>query len=112
VTALYAAFARRFVSKITGRSLWESPLEGKGDPYAQLYTPQVNDKKANGADSVKTTMIMRSVANPRRTTLAHLKDADELASVSAGRPEEKAMTILPSQTANPRRTVLVDSPAN
>ena len=27
---------------------------------------------------MKTTMMFRNIANPRRTTLAHLKDADEL----------------------------------
>jgi hypothetical protein len=99
------------VSKITDGSLSGSSLEGKRDPYAHLYTGHVNDK-ANEADSVKTTMIMRSVANPRRTTLAHLKDADELTVAS---PVERAETGkpvagLPAQTANPRRTVLVDAP--
>ncbi|WP_344328920.1 hypothetical protein [Streptomyces macrosporus] len=64
---------------------------------------------------MKTTMTARSVANPRRTTLAHLKSADELiavpASERAGGETAKA-TALPSRTANPRRTVLMDSPVD
>ncbi|MEE1938621.1 hypothetical protein V1L54_04215 [Streptomyces sp. TRM 70361] len=62
---------------------------------------------------MKTTMIMRNVANPRRTTLVHLKNADEL--TPAPRAErvdaQDAEAALPPQTANPRRTVLVDAPA-
>ncbi|MQY12203.1 hypothetical protein SRB5_23360 [Streptomyces sp. RB5] len=49
-----------------------------------------------------------STANPRRTTLAHLEDlgsADELRPAPAEHP-----LTLPEQTANPRRTVLVDAP--
>lgn len=62
---------------------------------------------------MKTTMIMRSVANPRRTTLAHLKNAEELTVVPpAERVQEKPATTLPSQTANPRRTTLMNAPAN
>ncbi|MBN3933061.1 hypothetical protein IQ279_26235 [Streptomyces verrucosisporus] len=57
---------------------------------------------------MKTTMITRSVANPQRTTLAHLKDADELTVVQAERAEGAG--DLPAQTANPRRTVLMDAP--
>ncbi|MCL2730526.1 MAG: hypothetical protein FWE15_10960 [Actinomycetia bacterium] len=63
---------------------------------------------------MKTTMMFRQIANPRRTTLAHLKDASEL---GAG---ETAMAIgtdlgaadgqLPTRTANPRRTVLNELP--
>ncbi len=105
------AFARRFVSKITDGSLYESSLEGNGAPYAQLYTRYVNDKKANEADLVKTTMITRSVANPQRTTLAHLEDADEPAGVPAERAESgEDAGNLPARTANPRRTVLMDAP--
>ncbi|MDT0269391.1 hypothetical protein RM844_24215 [Streptomyces sp. DSM 44915] len=50
-----------------------------------------------------STLITRSIANPRRTTLAHLSDASALAPAElapAGAPE------LPAATANPRRTVL------
>jgi hypothetical protein len=56
---------------------------------------------------VKTTMMFRNIANPRRTTLAHLKDADELQNV-VEQPEHPV--ALPAQTANPRRTILVDAP--
>ncbi|KAB8165887.1 hypothetical protein FH609_015970 [Streptomyces sp. 3MP-14] len=52
---------------------------------------------------MKTTLITHSIANPRRTTLAHLTDASALAPAElapAGAPE------LPASTANPRRTVL------
>ncbi|GGT30064.1 hypothetical protein GCM10010254_58410 [Streptomyces chromofuscus] len=52
-------------------------------------------------------MLFGTTANPRRTTLVHLKDADELA--SPDRPEHSVE--LPAQTANPRRTVLMDVPA-
>ncbi len=56
---------------------------------------------------MKTTMLMRPIANPRRTTLAHLKDADEptTAPVADEAPAQVAAP-LPRQTANPRRTVL------
>jgi hypothetical protein len=56
---------------------------------------------------VKTTMMFRNIANPRRTTLAHLEDADALQT-----PELPEHSVeLPTQTANPRRTVLMDIPA-
>jgi hypothetical protein len=57
---------------------------------------------------VKTTMMFRNIANPRRTTLAHLKDADELSTAPAEAPEHPVE--LPTQTANPRRTVLMKAP--
>ncbi|MBW1600087.1 hypothetical protein [Streptomyces sp. JJ38] len=54
---------------------------------------------------MKTTLSMRSVANPQRTTLAHLTDAEELL------PEgHDHGTELPEATANPRRTTLMDAP--
>ncbi|MDH6540597.1 hypothetical protein ACFXJO_28045 [Streptomyces lavendulae] len=56
---------------------------------------------------MKTTMMFRNIANPRRTTLAHLKDAEELQAAPAT-PEHSVE--LPAQTANPRRTVLMDAP--
>ncbi|MER5180042.1 hypothetical protein ABT009_16985 [Streptomyces sp. NPDC002896] len=56
---------------------------------------------------MKTTMMFRNIANPRRTTLAHLEDADELTTV-AELPEHPVE--LPTQTANPRRTVLMEVP--
>ncbi|MGW3122556.1 hypothetical protein ACWDBW_36445 [Streptomyces sp. NPDC001107] len=56
---------------------------------------------------MKTTMMFRNIANPRRTTLAHLEDADALQT-----PQQPEHTVdLPSQTANPRRTILVEAPA-
>lgn len=66
------------------------------------------------APSMKTTMLFRPIANPRRTTLAHLKDADDLAAPAAApeaaEPQSEALP-LPRQTANPRRTVLSKLPA-
>ncbi|MET8331458.1 hypothetical protein [Streptomyces sp. NPDC005181] len=56
---------------------------------------------------MKTTMMFRNIANPRRTTLAHLKDAEVLQT-----PEQPEHAVeLPTQTANPRRTILMDAPA-
>lgn len=55
---------------------------------------------------------MRTIANPRRTTLAHLKDADELTVQPAEAQEAaEATEALPTRTANPRRTVLANTPA-
>ncbi|GGU44962.1 hypothetical protein GCM10010211_05830 [Streptomyces albospinus] len=50
--------------------------------------------------------MFRNIANPRRTTLAHLKDADELGVTEV----QEHPVDLPGQTANPRRTVLMDAP--
>ncbi|WP_031039383.1 hypothetical protein [Streptomyces sp. NRRL F-5650] len=56
---------------------------------------------------MKTTMMFHKTANPRRTTLAHLKDADDLRA-----PEQPEHAVeLPAQTANPRRTILMELPA-
>ncbi|MFE0136759.1 hypothetical protein ACFWY6_35135 [Streptomyces sp. NPDC059037] len=56
--------------------------------------------------TVKSAMF-RNIANPRRTTLAHLTDADEFQAA----PEQPEHALeLPTQTANPRRTVLMDAP--
>ena len=55
---------------------------------------------------MKTTLIMRNTANPRRTTLAHLTDVDELTPVQREHHVE-----LPEATANPERTILMDAPA-
>ncbi|MFE1438596.1 hypothetical protein [Streptomyces sp. NPDC058739] len=50
--------------------------------------------------------MFRNTANPRRTTLAHLKDTGELFT-----PELPEHSVdLPTATANPRRTVLMDLP--
>ncbi|MFJ7074538.1 hypothetical protein [Streptomyces sp. NPDC098781] len=54
---------------------------------------------------MKTTMI-RTIANPRRTTLAHLADAEELHI-----PQQPEHSVdLPTQTANPKRTILQENP--
>jgi hypothetical protein len=55
---------------------------------------------------VKTTMMFHKIANPRRTTLAHLDGAEELQTPVL--PEHPV--DLPAQTANPRRTVLMEIP--
>jgi hypothetical protein len=58
---------------------------------------------------MKTTLMFRQmIANPRRTTLAHLTDASELTApeIAADSPAE----ALPQRTANPRRTVLTELP--
>ncbi|MDX3855004.1 hypothetical protein [Streptomyces sp. AK02-01A] len=61
---------------------------------------------------MKTTKMFRATANPRRTTLAHLKDLKDLKGaeglVPTERPEHRA--VLPTRTANPRRTILMDAP--
>ncbi|MFF4958601.1 hypothetical protein [Streptomyces sp. NPDC001222] len=55
---------------------------------------------------MKTTMMFRTIANPRRTTLVHLADAEELQAPAA--PEHSV--DLPTQTANPKRTILMKVP--
>ncbi|WP_405776779.1 hypothetical protein [Streptomyces sp. NBC_00859] len=56
---------------------------------------------------MKTTTLFRNIANPRRTTLAHLPDAEQLQ-----RPEQpEHAATLPAVTANPRRTILMEAPA-
>ncbi|WP_030866232.1 hypothetical protein [Streptomyces sp. NRRL S-37] len=56
---------------------------------------------------MKTTMMFHKIANPRRTTLAHLDGADELRT-----PVQQEHTVdLPAQTANPKRTILMEIPA-
>lgn len=55
---------------------------------------------------MKTTMMFRNIANPRRTTLAHLEDADAMRAQE--QPEHSL--DLPAQTANPRRTILMEAP--
>ncbi|GLF98953.1 hypothetical protein [Streptomyces yaizuensis] len=56
---------------------------------------------------IRTTMTLRNIANPRRTTLAHLGEGEVFAVPE--RPEHA--TELPTQTANPRRTILMVAPA-
>ncbi|GAA1913785.1 hypothetical protein GCM10009716_24140 [Streptomyces sodiiphilus] len=57
---------------------------------------------------MKSTITMRSLANPRRTVRVHLAEdtAQPPTAVAAAGAEE-----LPARTANPQRTVLVDAPA-
>ncbi|PRH80863.1 hypothetical protein C6N75_01915 [Streptomyces solincola] len=57
--------------------------------------------------TAKTATIIRSTANPRRTTLMHLDGTETLS--RAALPETAAE--LPPVTANPRRTVLMEAPA-
>lgn len=50
--------------------------------------------------------MIRTIANPRRTTLAHLADAGELHI-----PQQPEHSVdLPTQTANPRRITLEEIP--
>lgn len=53
-------------------------------------------------------MMFRNIANPRRTTLAHVADAEVLETEIPEQPEYDA--ALPASTANPRRTVLMKVP--
>ncbi|MFJ4280907.1 hypothetical protein [Streptomyces massasporeus] len=55
---------------------------------------------------MKTTTMFHKIANPRRTTLAHLEDADELQT----QEQREHPVDLPAQTANPKRTVLMEIP--
>ncbi|MEV6886427.1 hypothetical protein [Streptomyces sp. NPDC051135] len=55
---------------------------------------------------MKTTMMFHKIANPRRTTLAHLEGTGDLQT-----PEQPEHAVeLPTQTANPRRTILMEAP--
>ena len=55
---------------------------------------------------MKTTTMFHKIANPRRTTLAHLEGTD-----APQRPVQLEHTVeLPAQTANPKRTVLMEIP--
>ncbi|MFF0559168.1 hypothetical protein ACH4ZU_38180 [Streptomyces sp. NPDC020472] len=55
---------------------------------------------------MKTTTL-RTTANPRRSTLVHLSDAADL-----GRGAQPQYSVeLPGNTANPRRTILMQAPA-
>lgn len=61
---------------------------------------------STGSQRQMNTTTNRKTANPRRTTLAHLKDATTLRTPE--RPEHAV--DLPTQTANPRRTILMEAP--
>ena len=51
-------------------------------------------------------MMFHKIANPRRTTLAHLEGAGDLRT-----PEQPEHAVeLPTQPANPRRTILMEAP--
>ncbi|WP_394430053.1 hypothetical protein [Streptomyces sp. SGAir0957] len=56
---------------------------------------------------MKTKTMFLNLANPRRTTLAHLKDAEEIQ--AAPHLPEHAVE-LPTNTANPKRTILMEMP--
>ncbi|WBB62834.1 hypothetical protein O7599_10015 [Streptomyces sp. WMMC500] len=66
-------------------------------------------------------MILRTIANPRRTTLAHLDDAADLllpeppeaawARTDARTDAAAPAAQPPERTANPRRTVLEEVPS-
>ncbi|WP_413103442.1 hypothetical protein [Streptomyces sp. Inha503] len=94
---------------------------GKAASSLTLYTAGTNDK-SEAYTPVKTTMMFRSMANPRRTTLAHVKDVQELKDAKdiatdiedTGAPEEQPeqRVDLPNRTANPKRTVLTEAPGN
>lgn len=60
-----------------------------------------------GGFPVKSTMIMRAIANPRRTTLVEPVEVD---GVETSAPARQETEELPARTANPRRTTLVDAP--
>lgn len=55
---------------------------------------------------MKTTMLMRPIANPRRTTLANLKDLEEPDRTPEADEAPDPAALVPRQTANPRRTVV------
>jgi hypothetical protein len=63
---------------------------------------------------MKTTLMSRQmIANPRRTTLAHLSDLSEVSGHGAAEAVDEPGTAaapLPQRTANPRRTVLTELP--
>lgn len=74
-----------------------------GEPD-QLGAPRGAPPATRSSRQMNTTQS-RKLANPRRTTLAHLTDASTLrAPELSERPEYT--TALPTQTANPRRTIL------
>ncbi|MDH6122994.1 hypothetical protein [Kitasatospora sp. GAS204B] len=58
----------------------------------------------------KSTLVARSTANPRRTTLASLEDFSQLPGARASLEPIEYKAELPTSTANPRRTVLMTVP--
>lgn len=68
--------------------------------------PAGRPDRTGPSTTVKTTTMFHKIANPRRTTLAHLSDADDLTL-----PEQPEHSVdLPAQTANPKRTILTEVP--
>ncbi|WP_354642434.1 hypothetical protein [Kitasatospora camelliae] len=61
--------------------------------------------------ATRTTLIGRSTANPRRTTLASVEDFSQLPGFTASQEPRAYATELPDVTANPRRTQLMVAPA-
>ncbi|WP_030566851.1 hypothetical protein [Streptomyces aureocirculatus] len=59
---------------------------------------------------MKSTLMFRNIANPRRTTLAHLDDAQGTQPAPEQPEQPEHPVVLPAQTANPRRTVLMEAP--
>ncbi|MVO89974.1 hypothetical protein GPA10_35815 [Streptomyces sp. p1417] len=59
---------------------------------------------------MKSTLMFRNIANPRRTTLAHLDGADGVRAATEQPESSTPPVTLPAQTANPRRTVLMEAP--
>ncbi|MEV4433766.1 hypothetical protein [Streptomyces sp. NPDC049585] len=60
-------------------------------------------------NTAPTATPTRKIANPRRTTLVHLKDAESLRIAEEMLPQHAQQ--LPTVTANPRRTILMTAPA-
>ncbi|MGF1429742.1 hypothetical protein [Kitasatospora sp. LaBMicrA B282] len=58
----------------------------------------------------KSTLVPRSTANPRRTTLASVEDFSQLPGARDAKQPVEYATDLPRSTANPRRTVLMKVP--
>lgn len=75
-----------------------------------LYTPtrpHAAPVPEQGQITAMKTTTPGTTANPRRSTLVHLTDAAELD--RGARPDYAAE--LPTRTANPRRTILMQPPA-
>ncbi|MFI9275395.1 hypothetical protein ACIGXM_32515 [Kitasatospora sp. NPDC052896] len=58
----------------------------------------------------KSTLASRPTANPRRTTLASVADFGQLPGVRSSQEPVEYPVELPTQTANPRRTILMTLP--
>lgn len=79
------------------------------DGETDNWRPPAAPRPTGSEPQMKSTLMFRNIANPRRTTLAHLDDADRAR--PAAEPEQPEHAVeLPAQTANPRRTVLTEAP--